>query len=159
MGREQEYRYKTSYYRIYSMEKKNLLNINWTWKKRGEHFIVYGNNIVVPLHHLPILIFHFLYHCFLAFWKSTSRASVELKLAECIAFLNMGYSKTKKRCHVRRLDISLLWSNKNNNIGFTCMTIWVTVLQKLQDRKQFNILKMIQCNDYNSQSSVISMIW
>ena len=26
-------------------------------------------------------------------------------------------------------------------------------------RKQFNILKMIQCNDYYSQSSVISMIW
>ena len=63
-GREQEYRYKTSFYRICSMGKSTLLNKNWTWKMRGEHIIVYGNNIVVPLQHLPVLIFHFLYHCF-----------------------------------------------------------------------------------------------
>ena len=46
------------------MGKSTLLNKNWTWKMRGEHIIVYGNNIVFPLRHLPILIFHFLYHCF-----------------------------------------------------------------------------------------------
>ena len=152
MGREQEYRYKTSFYRIYSMGKSTFLNKNWTWKMRWEHFIVYGNNIVVPLQHLPVLIFHFLYHCF--FLKINIKGISRTETGRMYS-----YSKTKKRCHVRRLNISLLWSNKNNNIGFTCMTIWVTVLQKLQDRKQFNILKMIQCNDYNSQSSVISMIW
>ena len=48
------------------MGKSTLLNKNRirTWKMQGEHIIVYGNNIVVPLQHLPILIFHFLYHCF-----------------------------------------------------------------------------------------------
>ena len=149
---------KSSFYRIYCMGKSTLLNKNWTWKMRWEYIIVYGNNIVVPLQHLPVLIFHFLYHCF--FLKINIKGISRTETGRMyIAFLNMNYSKTKKRCHVRRINISLLWSNNNNSTGFTCMTIWVTVLQKLQDRKQFNILKMIQCNDYNSQSSVISMIW
>ena len=52
---------------------------------QGEHIIVYGSNIVVQLHHLPI------FYITVSFRKSTSRASVELKLAECIAFLNAGY--------------------------------------------------------------------
>ena len=43
--------------------------------------------------------------------------------------------------------------DNNNNISFICMTI----IMYLQYCKQFVTMKM-QCNDYYSQSSVISMI-
>ena len=60
----------------------------------------------------------------------------------------------------RRSTSEVVQFLNNNNISFICMTIII----QLQYCKSFNIklqfiTMIMQCNDYYSQSSVISMIW
>ena len=60
---------------------------------------------------------------------------------------------------LKRIEREGLGKRNNNNISFICMTI----IMWLQNCKSFNLIlqfmtMIMQCNDYYSQSSVISMI-